>query len=102
MLYTWSVISESDIENKVLRSYGIPFPDCYGDQKGRDMNSNSNRCASDFYLIDKLNADKSPGADGIHQRGLEELKGEIGGLWAKTCKCSLQRDAMVQQAREAG
>lgn len=55
-----------------------------------------------FYLIDKLNADKSPGADGIHQRGLEELKGEIGGLWAKTCKCSLQRDAMVQQAREAG
>lgn len=55
-----------------------------------------------FYLIDKLNADKSPGADGIHQRGLEELKGEIGGLWAKTCKCSLQRDVMVQQAREAG
>ena len=49
-----------------------------------------------FYLIDKLNADKSPGADGIHQRGLEELKGEIGGLWAKTCKCSLQRDVMVQ------
>lgn len=45
-----------------------------------------------FYLIDKLNADKSPGADGIHQRGLEELKGEIGGLWAKTCKSSLQRE----------
>lgn len=36
-----------------------------------------------FYLIDKLNVDKSPGADGIHQREVEELKGEIGGLLAK-------------------
>lgn len=101
MLYHCSVIRESDIEDEVLHSYGILLPGCSGDQQGIHTN-----LAIDvqviFYLIDKLNADKSPGADGIHQRGLEEFKGEIGGLWAKTCKSSLQRDAMIQRAREAG
>ena len=45
-----------------------------------------------LYLIDKLNIDKSLGPDGTHLRVVKELKGEIGELLAKTCKCSLQRD----------
>lgn len=42
-----------------------------------------------LYLIDELNVDKSPGADGTRPRVVKELKDEIEDLLAKTCKCSL-------------
>lgn len=51
-----------------------------------------------LYLIDKLNTDKSPGPDGTHSRAVKELKGEIGELLAKTCKCSSQRDTVLERA----
>lgn len=52
-----------------------------------------------LYIIDKLNVDKSLGPDGTCLRVLKELKGEIGELLAKMCKCLLKRDVMPESSR---